>query len=39
MENGELRSHRSQQMSRPEDYKNAVVNREKPFFECYLDNL
>jgi hypothetical protein len=36
---GELRSHREGPMTRPEEYKNAVVYRERPFFECFIDNL
>lgn len=39
LQNGELRSHREGNLTRPEEYKNAVVYREKPFFECYMDNL
>ncbi len=39
LKNGELRSHREGQLTRPEEYKEAVVYRERPFFECYLDNL
>ncbi|MBK9354090.1 MAG: hypothetical protein IPN09_09025 [Bacteroidetes bacterium] len=37
--NGELRSHREGSQTRPEEYKDAVVYRERPFFECYIDNL
>ncbi len=36
---GELRYHRVPELVRSEDYKNAVVFRERPFFECYLDEL
>jgi hypothetical protein len=36
---GELRNHRDSSATRQEDYKNAVVYRERPFFECYIDNL
>jgi len=39
LQNGELRSHREGNQTRPEEYKNAVVYRERPFFECFLDNL
>ena len=39
LETGELRSHREGPFTRPEEYKNAVVYRERPFFECYVDNL
>ena len=36
---GELRSHREGPLTRPEEYKNAVVYRERPYFECYIDGL
>ena len=36
---GELRSHRQGPLTRPEEYKDAVVYREKPYFDCYIDNL
>jgi hypothetical protein len=36
---GELRSHRQEPLTRPEEYKDAVVYRERPYFECYIDNL
>jgi hypothetical protein len=39
LKTGELRSHREGPMTRPEEYKDAVVYRERPFFECYIDNL
>lgn len=39
LKNGELRSHREGPMTRPEEYKEAVVYRERPFFECYIDNI
>ncbi|WP_243345989.1 hypothetical protein [Parabacteroides sp. FAFU027] len=39
LKTGELRSHRQGPLTRPEEYKNAVVYRERPYFECYLDNL
>lgn len=39
LQNGELRSHREGHHARPDEYKNAVVYRERPFFECYIDNL
>ena len=39
LKNGELRSHREGNQTRPEEYKNAVVYRERPFFECFLDSL
>ncbi|WP_288883796.1 hypothetical protein [Pedobacter panaciterrae] len=36
---GELRYHKVPELIPSEDYKNAVVFRERPFFECYLDEL
>jgi hypothetical protein len=39
LKTGELRSHREGPMTRPEEYKDAVVYRERLFFECYIDNL
>lgn len=36
---GELRSHQVPFFKHPEDYEDAVIFRERPFFECYLDNL
>ena len=39
LKNGELRSHRQGPETRPEEYKDAVVYRERPFFECFLDSL
>lgn len=36
---GELRSHKVPFFEHPDDYKDAVIHRERPFFECYLDNL
>lgn len=39
LKNGELRSHREEPQTRPEEYKDAVVYRERPFFECYIENL
>ena len=36
---GELRSHKQGPLTRPEEYKDAVVYRERPYFECFLDNL
>lgn len=36
---GELRSHREGPMTRPEEYKEAVVYREKVYFECYVEGL
>ncbi|MFY7733357.1 MAG: hypothetical protein ACOVSR_07710 [Bacteroidia bacterium] len=39
LKNGELRSHRQGPKTIPEEYKDAVIYRERPFFECYVDNL
>jgi len=39
LKNGELRSHRQGSHTRLEEYKDAVIYRERPFFECYIDNL
>jgi hypothetical protein len=36
---GELRSHKVPFFNHPDDYKDAVILRERPFFECYIDNL
>jgi hypothetical protein len=39
LDTGELRSHKRETMTFPEEYKKAVVYRDRPFFECYVDNL
>jgi hypothetical protein len=39
LKNGELRSHREGPQTRPEEFNDAVVYRERPFFECYIDNI
>ena len=39
LDTGEIRSHRQGPLTRPEEYKNAIVYREKPYFDCYIDNL
>ncbi len=39
LRNGDLCSHRDGSSTRPEDYRDAVVYRERPFFECYIDQL
>jgi hypothetical protein len=36
---GELRSHEVPFFKVPDDYKEAVIHRERPFFECYIDSL
>ena len=36
---GEIRSHRQGPLTRPEEYKNAVVYRERQYFDCFIDNL
>ena len=37
--NGELRQHKVPFFKFPDDYKESVIYRERPFFECYLDEL
>jgi hypothetical protein len=39
LRSGELRSHCEGFVTRPDEYKDAIVYRERPFFECYIDNL
>lgn len=39
LKTGELRAHKVPFFKHPADYKDAVVYRERPFFECYMDNL
>lgn len=39
LQTGELRSHKEEEMTRPDDYNKATVYREMPFFECFIDNL
>jgi hypothetical protein len=39
LKSGELRSHKEAYLTRPDDYKDAVVYRERPYFECFIDNL
>jgi len=39
LKTGELRSHRQGPLTRPEEYKDAVVYRERPYFDCFIDNL
>ena len=39
LKTGELRSHKVPFFEHPVDYKDAVIHRERPFFECYIDNL
>jgi hypothetical protein len=39
LENGKLRSHRESNQTLTDEWKNAVIYRERPFFECYVDNL
>jgi hypothetical protein len=36
---GELKSHKVPFFERPKDYDESVINRERPYFECYLDGL
>lgn len=39
LKSGELRSHRQGPLTRPEEYQDAVVYRERPSFDCFIDNL
>jgi hypothetical protein len=39
LKSGELRSHRQGPLTRPEEYKDAIVYREKPYFECFVNHL
>lgn len=39
LKSGELCFHKVPFSTYPENYKDAVINRECPFFECYLENL
>ncbi len=39
LDTGELRPHRVPFLKYPDDYDRAVVYRERPFFECFVDNL
>lgn len=36
---GELRHHKVPFFETPTDYDRTIIYRERPFFECYLDNL
>ncbi|MFT3981260.1 MAG: hypothetical protein QM687_12365 [Ferruginibacter sp.] len=39
LKTGELRSHEVPFLKRPDDYNDAIIYRERPFFECYIDQL
>lgn len=39
LKSGLLRSHYEGYQTRPDDYANAVVYREKVFFECFINDL
>jgi hypothetical protein len=39
LKNGEIRSHKETNMTFTDNYKDAVVYRERPYFICYIDNL
>ena len=39
LDTGELRSHRQGPLTRQEEYKQAVVYRERQYFNCFIDNL
>ncbi|GAA4273634.1 hypothetical protein U6A24_18305 [Aquimarina gracilis] len=36
---GEVRSHERAFFDPPEDYDETVIHRERPYFECYIDDL
>ena len=36
---GEVRSHKVPFLKHPDDYDDALIFRERPFFACYLDEL
>jgi len=39
LNSGELKNHEVPFFKHPEDYKDAIIFRARPFFECYLENL
>jgi hypothetical protein len=39
LQTGEVRAHKVPFVQPPDDYKDAVVYRERPFFECFIDGL
>jgi len=39
LKSGELCSHKIAYPDHPDNYKDAVIYRERPFFVCYIDNL
>ncbi len=39
LKTGELRSHKVPFFEHPDDYKDAIIHRERPYFDCYIDNL
>ena len=39
LQTGELRSHKVPFLENPDDYKSAVIYREKPFFECFIESI
>lgn len=39
LKTGELKSHKVPFFEHPDDYEDAVIHRERPFFECYMDNI
>jgi hypothetical protein len=39
LQSGELRSHKVPFIETPDDYKSAVIYREKPFFECFIESI
>lgn len=39
LKTGKLCSHKVPFFEQPNDYSEAIIYRERPFFECYLDDL
>ncbi|MFN5647685.1 MAG: hypothetical protein ACK458_09245 [Sphingobacteriales bacterium] len=39
LKSGELRTHTVPFFEQPDDYEDAVIYRERPFFQCFIDNL
>ncbi|HRH38415.1 MAG TPA: hypothetical protein PK760_08725, partial [Flavobacteriales bacterium] len=39
LKSGELRAHTVPFVTPPDDYQDAVIHRERPAFECFLENF
>ena len=39
LRSGELRSHKVPFLEYPDDYESAVIHREKPYFECFIETI